>query len=111
MFLASWVRRQLEVYGLFSNVTLEVRKGSEPGLPDGLFSNQKSQFGKILECLAKENLGIFYDHFVYFTAIGKILWPFGIFCGHWVYFSPFWYFVPRNNWQPWSEPICTNIQR
>jgi hypothetical protein len=28
-----------------------------------------------------ENLGVFYDHLVYFTAIGNILWPFGIFCG------------------------------
>jgi hypothetical protein len=28
-----------------------------------------------------ENLGIFYDHFVYFTAIGNILWSFGISCG------------------------------
>jgi hypothetical protein len=36
-----------------------------------------------------ENLGIFYDHLVYFTAIGNILWPFGTFCGHLVYFSPF----------------------
>jgi hypothetical protein len=26
-----------------------------------------------------ENLGIFYDHLVYFTAIGNILGPFGIF--------------------------------
>jgi hypothetical protein len=25
------------------------------------------------------NLGIFYDHLVYITAIGNILWPFGIF--------------------------------
>jgi hypothetical protein len=25
-----------------------------------------------------ENLGIFDDHLVYFTAIGNILWPFGI---------------------------------
>jgi hypothetical protein len=69
-----------------------------------------------------ENRGI-YDHLVYFTAIGNILWPFGIFCGHlvyfvviwyilWsfgifcchlVYFSPFWYFVPRKIWQPCSE--------
>jgi hypothetical protein len=39
--------------------------------------------------LAMENLGIFYDHLVYFTAIGNILWPFGIFCGNLVYFSPF----------------------
>jgi hypothetical protein len=25
-----------------------------------------------------ENLGVFYDHFVYFTAIRNILWAFGI---------------------------------
>jgi hypothetical protein len=36
-----------------------------------------------------ENLGVFYDHLVYFTAIGNILWPFGIFCGHLVYFPCF----------------------
>jgi hypothetical protein len=55
-------------------------------LPDGLFSNQK-KFGQILGVLAIENLGIFYDHLVFFTAIvGKyfksiwyILWSFGIF--------------------------------
>jgi hypothetical protein len=52
------------------------------------------------EGLAMENLGIFYDHLVYVTAIGNILWPFGIFCGHLVYFSPFWYFLPRKIWQP-----------
>jgi hypothetical protein len=39
--------------------------------------------------LAMQNLGTFYDHLVYFTAIGNILWPFGIFCGHLVYFSRF----------------------
>jgi hypothetical protein len=63
-------------------------------LPDGLFSNQKSQFGLILDGLAMENLGIFCDHLVYFTAIGNILWPFGIFGSNLVYFSPFWYFGP-----------------
>jgi hypothetical protein len=36
-----------------------------------------------------ENLEIFYDRLVYFTAIGNILWPFGIFCGHLVYFPCF----------------------
>jgi hypothetical protein len=39
------------------------------GLPDGLFSNQKSQFGSIWEGLGMENFGIFYDHMDYFTAI------------------------------------------
>jgi hypothetical protein len=33
--------------------------------------------------------GIFYNHLVYFTAIGNILWLFGIFCGHLVYFPCF----------------------
>jgi hypothetical protein len=31
-------------------------------LPDGLFSNQKSQFGYILECLRLEHVYIFYVH-------------------------------------------------
>jgi hypothetical protein len=38
-----------------------------PGLPDGLFSNPKSQFGKFLEGLALEKMDIF---------------PFGIYYGH-----------------------------
>jgi hypothetical protein len=33
---------------------------SNAGLPDGLFSNQKSQFGQILEGLRLENADIFY---------------------------------------------------
>jgi hypothetical protein len=36
-----------------------------------------------------ENVGIFYDHLVYFTAIGNTLWPFGIFCSNLVYFPRF----------------------
>jgi hypothetical protein len=67
------------------------------GMPDGLLSNQKSQFGSILEGLAMENVGIFYVHLVCFTAIGNILWSLGIFCGHLVYFSPFWYVVRNLN--------------
>jgi hypothetical protein len=31
----------------------------EAGLPDGLFSNQKYQFWKILEGVAMEDVGIF----------------------------------------------------
>jgi hypothetical protein len=75
-------------------------------LPDGTFSNQKFQFGYILEGLEVEN--------VYFMAIWYILWPFGIFHGHLVYFiailyilEPFgnlfftvWYIVARKIWQP-----------
>jgi hypothetical protein len=53
-----------------------------------------------LEGVATEDVGIFYDHFVYFTAKLYILWPFGTFFGHLVHFLPFWYVVPRKIWQP-----------
>jgi hypothetical protein len=56
------------------------------GLPDGIFSNQKS------------NLGL---------AFWYISWPFGIFhLVHLVHLVPFWYFVPRKIWQPWLK-VCT----
>jgi hypothetical protein len=42
-----------------------------------------------------ENLGIFYDHLVYFTPMGNILWPFGIFCGNLEYFVVIWYIFTR----------------
>jgi hypothetical protein len=47
---------------------------STTGLPDGLFSNQKPQFGHILEGLGMENDGIF-------MTIWNILGPFGKFNG------------------------------
>jgi hypothetical protein len=71
-----------------------LKKPYPPGLPDGLFFKPKIPIWV--------NLGIFYDHLVYFAAIGNILWPFVIFCGHFVYIPPFWYFVPWKIWQPWS---------
>jgi hypothetical protein len=48
-----------------------------PGLPDGLFSNQKIQIWVTLDGLRMENDGILYGHLEYFTAIWYILWPFG----------------------------------
>jgi hypothetical protein len=39
------------------------------GLPDSLFSNPKSQFGKILEILRLENVDTFYGHLEQFTDI------------------------------------------
>jgi hypothetical protein len=64
------------------------------GLPDGMcISNQKSQFGLILEGLAMEDIGIFYGHLVYFEAIWYILRQFGIICGHLVYFAAIWYIL------------------
>jgi hypothetical protein len=42
------------------------------------FQTKNPNLGKFWGFFAMENLGIFYDHLVYFTAIGNILWPFGI---------------------------------
>jgi hypothetical protein len=69
-------------------------------LPDGLLSNQKSQFGKILEGTRSKMVDVFYDHLEYFTHIWDILWPIGTFCVHLVYFFRFWYHAPWIIWQP-----------
>jgi hypothetical protein len=47
-----------------------------------------------------ENLGIFYDHFDYFRAIGNILWPFGIFYGNLVYFPRFGFLDQEQSGNP-----------
>jgi hypothetical protein len=51
-------------------------RDSFTGLPDGLFPDQKSHFGYILEDLGMENVvitsgkfGIFYDYWVYLMGI------------------------------------------
>jgi hypothetical protein len=65
---------------------------NEPGLPNGIFSNQIL----ILEALRIGNVGIVYAHLEYI----------GIFYGHFVillvYCPPFWYIVSRKIWQPWN---------
>jgi hypothetical protein len=38
-----------------------------------------------------ENVGIFYGHLEYFTAIWCTLWSLVISCDNLVYFTPFWY--------------------
>jgi hypothetical protein len=40
-----------------------------------------------------ENVGIFYGHLVYFTAIWYILWTFGILCSHLIYSEGIWYIL------------------
>jgi hypothetical protein len=69
----------------------------ESGLPDGIFPNQKSHFGYILEDLAMEDVGAF-------MAIWSIMLPFGICYGYLVYFLPFWYVVPKKSGNPvWNR--------
>jgi hypothetical protein len=80
-----------------------------PRLPDGLFSDQKSQFGYILDGLTMEDVCVIY------------VWTFSLLCEHliyykghlvyfmviWCIFSPFWCIVPRKIWQPWWGPLQT----
>jgi hypothetical protein len=47
--------------------------------------------GKFWVLVAAEDVGTFYDRWVYFTAIWYILLPFGVFNGTLVYVYPFWY--------------------
>jgi hypothetical protein len=77
-------------------------------LPDGLFSNQKSKFGYILEALECKMLLYFITIWNYFTALWYNVWPLGIVFGHLVYFSRFGMFGPRKIWQPWTGPFASH---
>jgi hypothetical protein len=46
-------------------------------LPDGIFSNQKYQLGKILMSLQMKKVGILYDQLEHIMDIWYILWLFG----------------------------------
>jgi hypothetical protein len=50
------------------------------------FQSKNPNLGKYLEGLAMEDVAIFYVHFVFFTALWYILWPFRIIYGHLVYY-------------------------
>jgi hypothetical protein len=58
------------------------------GLPDGIFSNQKSKFRAILEGLAMEDVGMYILRpLCLFRAVWYIF-------GHFVYLLVIWYFYP-----------------
>jgi hypothetical protein len=58
-------------------------------LPDDFFSDQKSQFGYILEDLGMENVVIYSAHLEYFMIIRYILWNLGNFIAILVFFPRF----------------------
>jgi hypothetical protein len=58
-------------------------------LPDGLFSNQKSQFGENFQAFTLKNMDIFYGYLECFKDLRDTLWPFGTFCVHLVQFPGF----------------------
>jgi hypothetical protein len=80
--LLAVINLQMEEKNLFLSL------GCKSGLPDGILSNQKSQFGYILVGLRMENVGIFYGNFEYYTANWYILRP----LGNGVFI---WYIFPR----------------
>jgi hypothetical protein len=57
-----------------------------------------------------EDVGILYEHLVYFTVFCYILCTFGTVCGNLVYFSPFWCFATRKIWQPCCVGKRSRIQ-
>jgi hypothetical protein len=76
---ALWSSSLAILHSTFILYTLFVFSSIWTGLPDGIFSNRKSQFGKILEGLATDDVGIFCGHWVNFPSIRYILWQFGIY--------------------------------
>jgi hypothetical protein len=67
-----------------------------PGLPDGFISDQKYQFGYILEDLEMENVFIWSVHLEYFTTIGYIYSTFGNFVVIWCIFPALVYCTKKN---------------
>jgi hypothetical protein len=65
-------------------------------LPDGFFSDQKSQFGYILEDRGMENVVIYSGHFEYFTTIAYILGAFGNFVVIWYIFPALVHSTKKN---------------
>jgi hypothetical protein len=62
----------------------------EQGCQMVCFQTKNPKLVKFWRVLLWEILVYFYDHLVYFTAIGNIFWPFGIYCGIYI-----WYIFPR----------------
>jgi hypothetical protein len=73
------------------------------GLPDGIISNPKSQFGYNFEGLGILVLCWYiFGHFEYLTAVLVYFTAIRYVCGHFVCIFWFWYDVPRKIWQPFG---------
>jgi hypothetical protein len=84
--------------------------GTWAGLPDGLFSYQKSLFGSIWEGIGIGNVGMFYNHLEYFTAILYNYWPFGIrsFWSFDIFFILVCFDQEKYVWQLWAWDKFSN---
>jgi hypothetical protein len=81
-----YLNQKLECIYILHRCTYACACDNRAGLPDVIFSNQKSQIGYILEGLGMENVCLFNAHLEHFTTIWHFLWPFGTFCGNLVLF-------------------------
>jgi hypothetical protein len=70
---------------------------SRSGLPDGLFSNQNSQFGQFWRSL-------YWKFLIYFMATWNILKTFGIFYDQFVHFVFIWYIFSEKSGNPGVDP-------
>jgi hypothetical protein len=76
---------------VFCNLFLLQNKVLAAVLPDGMFSNQKSKFGHILEGLANEDVGIFSALLSILSILQQMLYFMAIWC---IYLVVFWYIFP-----------------
>jgi hypothetical protein len=77
------------------------------GLPDGMFSYQKSQFGYTFDCQETEKVGTRYGHLDQFTDIYIVY--VGIY-GQFIHSEIIWNILPKfgmlyreKMWQPWFK--------
>jgi hypothetical protein len=75
-------------------------------LPDGIFSDQKSQFGYIWQGLETENIGLFCGHLFCFVANCSISSPFGIFLVVWDTFPRFGMLYHEKSGNPALKLAC-----
>jgi hypothetical protein len=75
------------------------------GVPDAIFSNQKSKSGTFWSVLQWSLLAYFTANRFVLHQSGKLEWSFGTFYYHLVHFAPFWCIISRKIWQPCKKVL------
>jgi hypothetical protein len=71
-----------------------------------VFSNQKSEFGYILEGLGMEKVSIFFGYFEFITAVWYIFWPLGNLVAIWYLFLRFGILCQEKSGNPGYRHLC-----
>jgi hypothetical protein len=88
------------IHSLVVEMRITENVSADQGCQMVCFQTKNPNFGKFWRVL---QWAIFYNHLVYFTAIGNILWPFGKFCGHLVYFPRFGILCQQKSGNPRAD--------